>query len=95
MDEWLTWLIIALFYAPLHFAIPMLVVLFRDADAAPRRRADLIRTAADCALSMGVAFALVIWLARDHIGLAMAVLLGSMALPYVRLLIRRPRSRSA
>lgn len=95
MDQLLTWLIIAAFYAPLHFAIPMLVVFFRDADAAPHRRADLIRTAVDCALSMTLAFVLVIWLARDHIGLAMAVLLVSMALPYLGLLIRRPGARPA
>jgi hypothetical protein len=89
MDAIVTWAIIALFYAPLHFAIPLLIVFFRATPSEEARRADLMRTAWDCAGSMTLAFTLVIWLARERLGFAMTILLASMAVPYVRLLLRR------
>ena len=95
MDMNLTWLIIALFYAPLHYAIPLLVVLLRGAVSPAARRAALLGTAADCTVSMLLAFALVVWLAEERWSLAMGVLSASMAVPYVRLLVvRRPKAAS-
>jgi hypothetical protein len=86
MDELITWAIIGLFYAPLHFAVPVLVALLRERSAALRREA-IRRTLIDCTISMSIAFALVIWLAREHLALAMGILLLSMATPYLRLLL--------
>jgi hypothetical protein len=89
MDTTVTWIIIALFYAPLHYLVPALVVLIRSSDA--ERRANLRRALLDCTLSMGVSFALVIWLvSQQRITAAMLVLLLSMALPYVRILRPQP-----
>lgn len=90
MDHLVTWLIVALFYAPLHYLIPLLVAVMRSPDAAGRKLA--IRGALiDCSLSMGLAFTLVIWLAREHLTLAMGILLLSMAAPYVRVLYTTSR----
>ena len=84
-----TWAIIALFYAPLHFLIPILVVSFRAPDA-DRRRRGIIAAAIDCGLSMAIAFALAIWLAADHLDWAVGILLLFMLLPYLRALRPMP-----
>jgi hypothetical protein len=86
MDTTVTWFIIALFYAPLHYLVPLLVVLIRSGEQA--RRPAVIRTLVDCTLSMAASFAMVVWLVGlDRLAPAMAVLLSSMALPYIRLFI--------
>ncbi len=83
----LTWIIVAAFYAPLHYLVPLLVTAFRSDDT--ERRARLRRTAIDCTLSMSIGFGLVVWLARDNLQLAMAILFLSMLAPYLRLLLAR------
>lgn len=93
MDNAIVWGIIALFYAPLHFLLPVLLVLLRSEERA--RRPALIRTLIDCSLSMAASFALVIWLvSREQITRAMALLLCSMALPYIRILMGRQASET-
>lgn len=87
MDNVVTWIIIALFYAPLHYLLPVLVVVMRSDEQQRRRR--LRQTLIDCSLSMLASFALVIWLvSADRITPAMLALLLSMALPYARILWR-------
>ena len=81
----LSWLIVAAFYAPLHYLVPLLVTAFPSPDE--QRTRQLQRTAIDCTLSMGIGFALVLWLAREKLQLAMLILFLSMLLPYVRLLL--------
>ena len=85
MDATIVWLIIALFYAPLHYLLPMLVVVMTGSEEGEARRQRLVATAIDCTLSMVVAFAVVIWLAADRLQVAMFVLLLSMAMPYLRI----------
>ncbi|RMG32951.1 MAG: hypothetical protein D6720_12400 [Gammaproteobacteria bacterium] len=80
----LTWVIVAAFYAPLHYLVPLLITAFRSSDR--ERTARLRRTAIDCTLSMFVGFVLVIWLAQDRLQLAMSILFVSMLVPYARLL---------
>ena len=93
MDMTITWLIIALFYAPLHYLVPLLVVLICSSDQ--ERRTALVHTLVDCTLSMTASFALVFWLVRrERITLAMAALLVSLTLPYIRILTRRAVSPS-
>lgn len=87
MDSVVTWLIVAVFYAPLHYLVPILVVALRNTDGAQRRRA-IRAVAIDCSISMILAFGLVIWLAEDHLTLAMLVLLVAMALPYLRIALQ-------
>ena len=85
MDATIVWLIIALFYAPLHYLLPMLVVVMTGSEDGEARRQRLVATAIDCSLSMVLAFAVVIWLAADRLQVAMFVLLLSMAMPYLRI----------
>jgi hypothetical protein len=85
MDTTIVWLIIALFYAPLHYLLPLLVVVMTGREEGEARKRRLVATAIDCSLSMVIAFAVVIWLAADRLQLAMLVLLLSMATPYLRI----------
>ncbi len=85
MDATVVWLIIALFYAPLHYLLPMLVVVMTGSEEGEARRRRLIATAIDCTASMVIAFVVVIWLAADRLQVAMFVLLLSMATPYLRI----------
>ena len=85
MDATIVWLIIALFYAPLHYLLPMLVVVMTGSEEGEARRQRLVATAIDCTLSMVLAFAVVIWLAAERLQVAMFVLLLSMAMPYLRI----------
>ncbi len=85
MDTTVVWLIIALFYAPLHYLLPMLVVVMTGVEEGEARKRRLIATVIDCTLSMVLAFVVVIWLAADRLEVAMFVLLLSMATPYLRI----------
>lgn len=86
MDDFIVWMIIIAFYAPLHYLLPVLVLFItgREPEAV---RARLIRRALlDSSISMVVAFALVIYLAqRGKITTAMLILLLSMLYPFVHI----------
>ena len=87
MDDPIIWIIIAAFYAPLHFMLPVLF-LFIVGDETETVRKQLIRRALmDAALSMIVAFALaVVLVSNSQIGLAMVVLILFMLAPFIRIL---------
>ncbi len=85
MDATVVWLIIALFYAPLHYLLPMLVVAMTGSEEGEARKRRLVAMAIDCTASMVIAFVVVIWLAGDRLQVAMFVLLLSMATPYLRI----------
>jgi len=86
MDDFIVWLIIALFYAPLHYLGPILLVAMRTDEA--QRRGAMIKTIMDCSVSMLLSFGLVVWLASDYLLLAMILLLCSMFVPYVRIFLQ-------
>ena len=92
MDNFIVWVIIALFYAPLHYLVPMLIVFFRNVEDEEQRKKRLIATAIDCTISMSLAFALVIFMAEQNIQTAMIILLISVFTPYIRLLLRKQRT---
>ena len=92
MDNFIVWAIIALFYAPLHYLVPMLIVFFRNVDDEQLRKKRLIATAIDCTISMSLGFALVIFLAEQNLQTAMIILLLSMFTPYIRLFLRKQRT---
>jgi len=88
MSDAVVWLIIAAFYAPFHFMGPLGVVILTTPGDQIRRR--LFRyVLVECALSMLVAFILVIWLAVDNLKLAMLILFLSMLLPYLLFIMHR------
>lgn len=89
MDDVLVWIIIAAFYAPLHYLLPLLIVAMTGTEEGDARKRRLIATAIDCTLSMAIAFTVVIWLAGGRLQAAMVVLLLSMATPYLRIWLHR------
>ena len=93
MDTAVFWIIIALFYAPLHYLIPMVIVFFQSVEDPELRKRRMIATAIDCTISMTLAFSLVIWLSADHLQTAMFVLMISMSLPYIRIWLHRRNGR--
>lgn len=84
MDDIVVWIIIAGFYAPLHFLIPVLVLFITGQEKDAVRRQLIRRALRDSALSMALAFAVVIVLVRQGaISVAMLVLLLSMFYPFI------------
>jgi len=91
VNEAIVWLIIAAFYAPLHYGGPVGVAILITPTADIRQR--LLRyMLIECSLSMLLAFVLVIWMAEDNLGVAMLILLLSMLLPYLSLWVHRVMS---
>jgi len=90
MNDVIVWIIIAAFYAPLHFLSPALFLFITGKEDESVRKSLIKRALVDSALSMAIAFAVVIVLARqDQIFVAMIVLLMSMAFPFVRIWLHR------
>ncbi len=83
MNDAVVWIIIAVFYLPLHYAIPLVVLFFMHSDEPKIRKRRMIATAIDCTISAAVAFSLAIWLATDQLHIAMLILALSMAIPYI------------
>ncbi|MDH5388718.1 MAG: hypothetical protein OEY06_09730 [Gammaproteobacteria bacterium] len=90
MDEPIIWIIIIVFYAPLHFMLPVLF-LFIVGDESETVRKQLIRSAIiDAAVSMVVAFSLAIILVNySQIALAMVALILFMLTPFIRIIRNR------
>ena len=88
MDDVVVWLIIAGFYVPLHYLLPILIVIMFSTSKTDRRR-DVLATAMDCTVSMTATFIIVVWLAADHLGMAMLILLLSLSAPYFRIIFKR------
>jgi hypothetical protein len=86
VEDPVIWIIIVVFYAPLHFMLPVLF-LFIVGDEAEDLRKQLIRKALiDAALSMIVAFALAILLVNyNQVALAMVILILFMLVPFIRI----------
>ncbi|KHF25143.1 hypothetical protein [Solemya velum gill symbiont] len=92
MNDIITWIIIAAFYAPLHYLLPVLF-LFITGEEAESVRKQLIHAAIlDSTLSMVIAFAVVILLFnKEMISIAMLILLLSMFYPFVRIIRQRKK----
>ena len=88
MNDLTVWIIIAGFYAPLHFLLPILIV-FLNAENSQQRQSGIRHAVINASLSMLVAFTIVIWLARDNrISLAMGVLFVSLLIPIAQAVIQ-------
>lgn len=87
MDDWIVWIIIIAFYAPLHYLLPVLI-LFITGKESEEQRKQLIRSALiDSTISMVVAFCIVILLANaGWMLVAMLFMLISMFYPLARIL---------
>lgn len=86
MDDIIVWIIIAAFYAPLHFLLPVLVLFITGSESEPVRRRLIRGALIDSAISMAVAFLVVIVLVQQGwMTAAMLILLLSMSAPFLRI----------
>jgi len=86
MNDIIVWIIIAAFYAPLHYLSPALFLFITGQEDEVTRKRLIEGALIDSTLSMIVAFAIVIVMVQlDHIFLAMVILLLSMLMPFVRI----------
>lgn len=90
MDELLIGLIVAGFYAPLHFLLPLGFLFITGHEEAEQRRQRMKTTVLDAAWSMLLAFALALALLQSgRPGWAAATLMVSLMLPFARILMGR------
>ena len=90
MSDITVWIIVIAFYAPLHYLLPVLFLFITGQETEQTRRALIRGALIDASLSMAAAFALAIVLVNlGWIGWAMAALLLSMGMPFVRILRHR------
>lgn len=86
MNDFVVWIIIAAFYAPLHFLAPALFLFITGTEDEATRKRLIKHAVLDSALSMALAFGVVIVLVQmDLVFVAMLILLLSMAAPFVRI----------
>lgn len=96
MDDIVIWIIIAAFYAPLHYLLPVLILFITGSEPEPVRKRLIRNALLDSTVSMVLAFAVVIALVQfDYMSLGMLVLLLSMFVPFVRILRHRREISSA
>ena len=90
MDSLVVWLIIAAFYAPLHYLLPVLVLFITGTEPANVRTGLIRRALIDSTLSMFCAFVIAIYLVRqERMSVAMLILLLSMLYPLLRIWAHR------
>jgi|GEM_PF-1403344 len=90
MNDFIVWIIIIAFYAPLHYSLPVIILFITGEESEDTRKALIRRALIDSTLSMLVAFAIAIVLVNmDMMIWAMLALLLSMPLPFVRILQHR------
>lgn len=89
MDDIIVWIIIVAFYAPLHYLLPVLFLFITGQEDDETRKHLIRRALIDSTVSMVAVFVLIIWLAKEHISLAMAVMAVSLAFPFVRIWTHR------
>ncbi|MCB1785706.1 MAG: hypothetical protein H6955_14345 [Chromatiaceae bacterium] len=86
MDDIIVWIIIAAFYAPLHYLLPVLVLFITGREPEAVRRRMIRQALIDSTWSMLAAFAIVISLvSQGRLSLAMLVLLLSIGAPFIRI----------
>lgn len=92
MSDPIVWIIIFVFYAPLHFMLPVLFLFIVGNEADDDRKRMIQRTLIDAAISMAIAFALAILLVYlGYVAVGMVVLILFMAAPFVRIVKERKK----
>ena len=87
MNDPVVWLIIAAFYAPLHYLLPVLFIVI---TAGSEERTGLIKKAIiDCTISMVIIFTLVLWLIPERLMMAMLIMAVGIATPFLRIILFR------
>lgn len=90
MNDPIVWIIIIVFYAPLHFMLPVLFLFIVGHESETDRKQMIRRALIDSAVSMVVAFGIAIALVNvEQVGLAMVTLILFMMVPFMRILRNR------
>jgi uncharacterized membrane protein YesL len=90
VNDPIIWIIIVVFYAPLHFMLPVLFLFIVGNEAEVVRRQLIRHALIDAALSMFIAFIVAVVLVNyDHVALAMVTLMLFMLVPFIRIVRRR------
>lgn len=92
MSDTIAWIIALLFYAPIHYLGPALVIFLSGSGSAPERRKLFRFILIDCTLSMLLAFPLAAFVFGKSPQYAALILLAAMFLPYLHILALRRRS---
>ncbi|NNJ72262.1 MAG: hypothetical protein HKP09_03670 [Enterobacterales bacterium] len=90
MDNIIVWLIIISFYTPLHFGLPVLVLVLSGDDSFVEQKPKIKSSLLDSLISLVIAFSVAILLVvNDYMTWAMLCLLIAIAFPVIRIFIRR------
>jgi uncharacterized membrane protein YesL len=90
MNDPIIWIIIFVFYAPLHFMLPVLFLFIVGHESDTDRKLLIRNALIDAALSMVVAFTLAILLVYyEQVAFGMVVLVLFMSAPFVRIIRNR------
>lgn len=90
MNDPIIWIIIFVFYAPLHFMLPVLFLFIVGHESDTDRKVLIRNALIDAALSMVVAFTLAILLVYyEQVAFGMVILVLFMSAPFVRIIRNR------
>jgi hypothetical protein len=91
MSDTLVWIIALMFYAPIHFLGPVLVILLTGPGEIAANRQLLGRVLIDCTFSMLLAFSLAVLIFDNSPQYAAVILLLAMLVPYIHIWLFRCR----
>lgn len=90
MNDPIVWIIIFVFYAPLHFMLPVLFLFIVGNDSETDRKHLIRQALIDAAISMLLAIAIAFTLVQyDYVMFAMVTLMLFMAIPFIRIVQTR------
>lgn len=90
MNDFVVWIIIMAFYAPLHYLMPVLFLFITGKETEEVRKKLIKGSLIDSTISMVLSFTIVIILVKQEmISLAMLVLLISIFSPFIRIIRHR------
>lgn len=85
MSDTIVWIIVIGFFAPLHYVLPVLVLVVSAEQSEEERRRSIRRSLVDSTVSLVIAVPVAIWAAaRERPLVAVGVLLLASAPPFVR-----------
>lgn len=90
MDDPVLWIILAVFYAPLHFMLPVLFLFIVGGESEGAKKSLVRGALIDAGVSMGVAFVIAALLINNgYIALAMVALMLFLLVPIIRIVVKR------
>lgn len=85
----MVWLVAGLFYIPIHFGIPAMLVFYFTLDCSELRAGKLKWMILESTVSLVLAFLIAIWLWEKMLGLTIAALVLSSIIPIAHILLTK------